>query len=346
VGVGGFDFPASFRKKKTHTHMRKYPLTLNVLLLLLFLQGYAREWIDVRGRPKYTFGRIEECEQDYFDRDCSYFTVKYDVLSRNDLLGTGETSIPGTDTAVPEKAAWGGCLLYDSKCSEINQIPRSLSNASAPFHFHWVLPSSRTETRVVSEDPAGPVRSFSMIVRGVRLEIQAKKSLIPNSGLGVFVKASVRNSAVLATTPVDYFELKPGELVDLGVYAPLRPEDRTNDDICLFKNFMHNWEVESWSFEQAAHHKGKNCDVFDITDDWSGDLHSLARENVLVYVNETDGRPNSVATILAEHDPAGGVHYLMGHHEEHHGAFRIPLNGEEIELKIDYGNKYEKVRLE
>jgi hypothetical protein len=40
------------------------------------------------------------------------------------------------------------------------------------------------------------------------------------------------------------------------------------------------------------------------------------------------------------------VHYLMGHGEKKHGEFRIPLNGEEIELKIDYGETYEKVRLE
>jgi hypothetical protein len=305
-------------------------------------KGYFREWNDMLGRPREIYGRIEQCEQDYFDRASSYFTVKYDNSSRNQLLTNG-SSIPANDGSVSEKEAWGGCLLYDLKSSEINQIPRSLSNASAPFYTHWIIPSSRTKDHVVSADPAAPVRSFSINVRGCILEIMAKKSLIPNSGLGVFVKAF---KGALMSKPVKHFELKAGELVDLCVYAPMRPQDRMDESVNLFKNFIHSWEPEGWTFDQAAHHKGKASNVFDITDDWSADLHSLARDNVTVYVNETDGKPTSIPTVCAEHDPEGAVHYLLGHQEKEHGKFRLPLNGKEIELKIDYGVAYEKVRLE
>jgi hypothetical protein len=305
-------------------------------------KGYFREWSDMHGRPQEICGCIVECEQDYFDRAWSYFTVKYDVIYRNQLLSNG-SSIPAEDGTISEKEAWGGCLSYDLKFSEINQLPRSLSNASAPFHTHWIIPSSRTQSHFVSEDAASPVGSFSMNVRGFIIEITAKKSLIPNSGLGVFVKAF---KSAFMTKPVDYFELEAGEQVDLGVYAPLLPQDRMDDAVNLLKNFIHSWEPEGWCFDQAAHHEGKASNVFDITDDWSGELHSLASQNVMVYVNETDGKTNSVPTVWAAHDPAGAVHYLMGHSEKKHGNFRIPLNGEEIELKIDYGVKYEKVRLE
>jgi hypothetical protein len=119
-----------------------------------------------------------------------------------------------------------------------------------------------------------------------------------------------------------------------------------DESVFLLKNFIHNWEPEGWCFDQATRHEVKGSHVFDVTDNWTGDLHSLASQNVMVYVNETDGKTNSVPTVYAAHDPAGAVHYLMGHGEKKHGPFRIPLNGEEIELKIDYGEKYEKVRLE
>lgn len=305
-------------------------------------KGYFRVWNDMLGRPQEICGRIEECQQDYFDRDLSHFTVKYDDASRNQLLTNG-SSIPATDGSISEKEAWGGCMLYDFKVSEMNQLPRSLKKAYTPFHTNWIIPSSRTESHVVFDDPAAPVGSFTMNVRGFTLEFIAKKSQIPNSGLGVFVKAS---KSPLMTKPVDYFELEPGDQVDLGIYAPLRPQDRLDDAVNLLKNFIHKFEPEGWAFNQAARHEGKASNVFDITDDWTGDLHSLASQNVMVYVNETDGKNSSIPTVWAAHDPAGAVHYLMGHGEKKHGNFRIPLNGDEIELKIDYGEKYEKVRLE
>jgi hypothetical protein len=304
--------------------------------------GYFRVWNDMLGRPQEICGLIKECEQDYFDRTVSHFTVEYDDMSRNQLLSNGST-IPATDSSISEKDAWGGCLSFDLKVSEMNQVPRRLINDSAPFHTNWIIPSFRTESRVVYEDQAAPVGYFSMNVRGFILEIMAKKSLIPNSGLGVFVKAS---KGPFMTKAVEYFELEAGDQVDLGVYGPLRPQDRLDDAVNFMKNFIHSWEPEGWCFDMATHHEVKASHVIDITDNWTGDLHSLASQNVMVYVNETDGKPNSIPTIWASHDPAGAVHYLMGHGEKKHGKFRIPLNGEEIELKIDYGEKYEKVRLE
>ncbi len=44
-------------------------------------KGYFRVWNDVLGRPREICGRIQECEQDYFARSWSHFTVKYDDMS-------------------------------------------------------------------------------------------------------------------------------------------------------------------------------------------------------------------------------------------------------------------------
>jgi hypothetical protein len=178
-----------------------------------------------------------------------------------------------------------------------------------------------------------------MYVRSFRLEFTAKPSKIPNAGLGVFVTAS---APACMTNPPECFKLEAGEMVDLGLYAPLRAEDQKKDCTNLIKNVIHKWKPETYSFHPPERTDGSQCDVFDITDDWTGELHQLARENILAYINETNGK--SIPTILAEHDPAGCVHYLMGHHEKAYKSFKIPLDGPEIELFIDYGAKYEKVR--
>ena len=83
----------------------------------------------------------------------------------------------------------------------------------------------------------------------------------------------------------------------------------------------------------AQHEKDNQVDIFDITDDFSGDLHETAQRNILVYANETDGK-KEVPSILAAHDPAGSVHYLMGHQEAGQGPLRIPIDSDPIELKV------------
>lgn len=39
------------------------------------------------------------------------------------------------------------------------------------------------------------------------------------------------------------------------------------------------------------------------------------------------------------------MHYLLGHAKEEYGPCRIPANGSEQELKVDYGQAYENVRI-
>jgi hypothetical protein len=51
-----------------------------------------------------------------------------------------------------------------------------------------------------------------------------------------------------------------------------------DEAVYLIKNFILDWKPEAWSFNQAADYEGKASDLFDIIDDWSGDLHSLAKD--------------------------------------------------------------------
>lgn len=46
-----------------------------------------------------------------------------------------------------------------------------------------------------------------------------------------------------------------------------------------------------------------------------------------------------------QHDPEGSVHYLLGHTCQHQGSFELAADGSEIELFVNYGEEYERVRI-
>jgi hypothetical protein len=138
-----------------------------------------------------------------------------------------------------------------------------------------------------------------MIFAGFSLSLEARDSNIPNAGLGLWL-------TILPLWPHDdrlFLELDPGVLVDFGVYAPLLPSDRKSDKISLVKNFLYDWDPEGWNFEMAMHGKSGHFDIFDISDDLSGKLHSIAEKNIICYVNETDGK--ETPNVVGLHDPEG-----------------------------------------
>jgi hypothetical protein len=108
--------------------------------------------------------------------------------------------------------------------------------------------------------------------------------------------------------------------------------------------------MDSWAFgayeehhhdhheEQEGEKKHHHDAVYDITDDTTGKLHEIARQSTLTYVNETDGEQQT--TIFASRDPFFHMHYFLGNGSE---TISIPCN-QWIEVKIDYGEKYEPVR--
>jgi hypothetical protein len=134
------------------------------------------------------------------------------------------------------------------------------------------------------------------------------------------------------------FWLKAGELLDLGVYAPFRVQDKKLEAVFFAKNFVHSRKPEEWSFNA-----GDSRYQLDITDDATGNIHELALAHIPAYVNESD--VDDAICIRAEHSPDGCVHYLLGHAHESEGTFVVPSDGTEVELFVNYGSIYESVRI-
>jgi hypothetical protein len=297
--------------------------------------GYHREWVDGTGKHREVYGTIITCWESMFAKEQDiHFSVRYDPEARAVLNSTSmcHLAVPEVDDNVQEYIAWSGFLSFTRKIG-MSAIDQMVVRA-APFHFNWIVPTFRYPQTCIDSE----FKSVVMFTKGFKLELVAKTSSIPNSGLGLWVRCTPASEIIARNASI--FELQPGEAIDLGCYAPTDNVDRRPEHVNLIKAFIHNWECESWCFEMGHHQRGN--DIFDITDDLSGDLHTMSRQNIVVYANETDGKED--ATIFAEHDPEGAVHYFMGHRDPVHGPFRLPTNGESIELKVDYGPKYENVR--
>ena len=211
---------------------------------------------------------------------------------------------------VDEAAARGGNIAFLEKTRQAPTLDSPSSYTS------FIVPVSRS---TVQEN------RFKILHNGVQLELLSKLSRIVGAGQGLFVKATCLVSAGWNGAP-DAFILKPGELMDLGIYAPLRKEDRKSFHVHELKSYIFARKPDIWAFDTTA---SKDHDALDITDDKTGDLHGQARRAIVVRVNETDGK-SEPPSICAEHDPQGSVHYYLGNTEK---GLRIPF-GKEVELKV------------
>ena len=158
-----------------------------------------------------------------------------------------------------------------------------------------------------------------------------------DAGLGLF--ACIHPLRNTNNTPAT-FELPPGVLIDLGVYGPLRLQDRKSWCIRLIKSFVYDYCCGSWFFETNT------CDhsVFDMTDDATGKLHALSQRNLLVYTNEVSGSMHDIPSLSPQYDPEGAVHFYLGHPDQHQGPLVLPV-GTPVELLVDYGPQYEQERV-
>ena len=188
----------------------------------------------------------------------------------------------------------------------------------------------RTEELVYGSDGKKLPRLI-LVWTSYQLLFTVGPSTIPNAGLGVFVQCT---SLVPART---HLRLKKGEMLDLGVYAPFRKEDVKEECVFLVKNFIMGLKCEEWTFDAGPTQVSYQ---FDITDDWTGELHDLAAQHIPAYVNESN--MESLPSVHAEHDPEGVVHYLLGGRTN---DLILPADGSKVELFINYGPKYERVRI-
>ena len=74
-------------------------------------------------------------------------------------------------------------------------------------------------------------------------------------------------------------------MLELGRYGPHRRVDVKDNLHFDFKTFVYDFEPSEWSYGVSEQRLGRNQAV-DITDDATGQVHSLARKNTPIYVNE------------------------------------------------------------
>lgn len=283
-------------------------------------QRYCHDWTNVDGHTHSICGTVTKCERNNMDDSFYQFTVAFD----NKLRKLTRLSLPW---------ALGGCISYDQKFNNGTgkaRLLHGIDSTIVPKYWSWITPEARAEKLVLDKD-GNLLPRLTMTVRGFQLTFNAMTSSIPQAGYGVFVKC------VAFTQNAGAFVLAPGEILDIGVYAPFRKEDRKHETVFLLKNYIHNLKCEEWSFDTTD-----SGFLFDITEDETGNLHELARSHIPAYVNECG--PDSIASVKAEHDPDGNVHYLLGA-ADGSSSFSLAADGSEHEIFINYGPVYEHVRV-
>lgn len=279
--------------------------------------------------------------------------------------------------------AWGGCLLYQEKQNQIHAIDPnySKSSSSAPFPIYpsikdrgviqtpmplrWRVPDLYTRATNFQES-APNMPSLCLHYSAFKLEFTVQPSTILNSGNGVFLSLTSllnpppvfsrgRNECATnqrAHHPYDQqrnvpvFSLPPGEVLDIGVYAPLTSQDETPDHIMLVRSFLQSFWCDSYSMNT----RDKET-VFDITHG-RGELTNEAKRSILPFVNENNQWQTHRAEVQLIEDPQGSFHYVLGYrYDELLGEdmnvlpFRQLADGRPREIFVDYGAQYEMVRL-
>ena len=321
---------ADARKRLFYKQLGTSPKEL-ILSHPLMNQKYCREWINVKGEKLIVYGRITEAFNGFLE-DGTEFIVTY-LKASSEFLNTHFSGSDGlfvpTKEKMCESQAWGGCLLYQSKQKNSQNLLPPRCNIRTR---KWLIPDLYQSII----DPAFSLPHVLIHYGGFELKFVVKTSSIPNAGNGVFLSCSPLEEGESSR----YFELDPGELLDFGVYAPYRDEDRKMEHEFLMKSFVHSFKCESYSFDtKDINH------AYDITDDITGDLHKDARIHVPPYVNEASNWQVHIPEVHGMYDPQGALHYLLGYTEEVQVPFKVKADGTEREIFIDYGERYELVRL-
>jgi hypothetical protein len=123
-----------------------------------------------------------------------------------------------------EDEAWGGFTLAG------DVLRLSVQKIQGLFGLKWLLPEYRcVEMRRYNGVELPCMKIF---FRGYLLILEVKESLIPNAGYGVFL--SMQTTSRLSS--LSNLTLEPGELIDIGVYGPQRPQDCRSQNAFVLKS--------------------------------------------------------------------------------------------------------------
>jgi hypothetical protein len=144
---------------------------------------------------------------------------------------------------VPFKVALGGVISYNY-LKEKRKTSNPVNCTGAAFCL-WRTPEIRKTNLVRCHDGIRRPK-VTIQFREWELIFFVKQSTIRKAGLGCFVRCTE-----LSKSRNSKFDVQLGELLDIGVYAPLRDEDRKTKTIFKLKNFVHSYAPEEWVFGSA-----------------------------------------------------------------------------------------------
>ena len=258
---------------------------------------------DFAGRNRITYGKIGHA----IDSSDTTIETTFEMTYYGDDDIVDEVVPPPLRDTVTEKVVWSGHMAY---ISSVDPQKVHAEASQIPFHVKWITADFR------KYDDLG---ALILKLRGFRLYLSPQESTMPGAGIGLFL--SVKDVSGASRS---HFVLPQGELLCLGPYGPCRLNDFKAMHVFEVKSFIHEFEPESYCFES------KNMFI-DLTDDRTGELHSLAASSLMCRVNETDG--NDIPCVCAERDPSGSIQYFLGHGIEGQGDLSIPVDTP-MELKV------------
>lgn len=119
----------------------------------------------------------------------------------------------------------------------------------------------------------------------VNSEVKKYRSKIPEGERIGFLGIHSESDYVEDKTVVFSSEKSGLGMLELGRYGPHRRIDVKDNLHFCFKNFIFDFEPSEWSYGVSDQRLGRD-QAIDITDDATGEVHSLARQSTPIYVNE------------------------------------------------------------
>jgi hypothetical protein len=271
------DEPGLSRPNKVHRASDKIKATDDHFLVG---RNFCFMWTNLNRQNKIVNGKVTEWEKHLGSGEAFRFKVTYSpqlmqVLNLNNI---GHWLAIPESQMLPSPLVLGSCILYEQYMQVDNDVLplQSYLSTGKPFYWSWITADLSYEELVHSND-GEPLPRLTLMLRGFCLELNVKPSRIPNAGYGVFLSC-MKLMKTLPMMRVDAFVLKAGELVDLGIYAPFRIQDKKPEAVTFVKNFVHSYKIEKWAFNAT--------DIryqLDITA--TGNLHAGAKLHIPAYVN-------------------------------------------------------------
>ena len=276
----------------------------------------------------------EEGVEEYVETK-SFFIIEYNPSMAKDTSMKLGVKVP-TIQMITSEAVWGGCISYERRIHcrrDANSVIRSIDQATAVET--WIAPDVRIEDLVEHQlvDDIGMVSlpQLTIFSRGYKFvfSVRVKSSTVPvkhhsaadgektkdhsrgsssKQEYGVFASCTTMHDGSTTTLEADQeLNLKPGELIDLGLLSPLQNEDKKSLPAFIVKNYCHHLKVGRWNVVS-----GEDNVVYDLTNDQTGMLHDVASKRVLSYVRKRQKGDAEVPSMHLRLDPCGQVHMLFG----------------------------------